>query len=121
VDRARAVDGVPDIAEGSTWMPEGLAGEAKTARSGAAVEPARDSRPDLILCDLGTPGMDGYETCRRLRQLPGSGKALIAAVGGYGGPGDRRQSPEAGFDRHRVEPIGRATLEEPADRAAAKE
>jgi two-component system CheB/CheR fusion protein len=62
--------------------------------------------------------MDGYETCRRLRQVPGMEKVLIAAVSGYDGPEDRRKSQETGFDRHLVKPIGRATLEELVKRAA---
>jgi two-component system CheB/CheR fusion protein len=62
--------------------------------------------------------MDGYETCRRLRQLPGLGKVLIAAVSGYGSEDDRRTSNEAGIDRHLAKPIGRAILEELVNSAA---
>ncbi len=65
------------------------------------------------------PGMDGYETCRRLRQVPGLEKVVIAAVSGYGAPEDRRKSQEAGFDRLLVKPVGRATLEELVKGAAA--
>ncbi len=119
VDRALVVDDVPDIAEGFSWMLEGLAGEIKMAHSGAeAVEQARDFRPNLILCDLGMPGMDGYETCRRLRRLPGLEKAVIAAISGYGGEEFQRKSQEAGFDRHLTKPIGRAVLEELVKSAA---
>jgi CheY-like chemotaxis protein len=57
------------------------------------------------------PGMDGYEACRRLRQVPGLEKTIIAAVSGYGGEEERRKSREAGFDRHLVKPTGRATLD----------
>jgi PAS domain S-box-containing protein len=122
VGRALVVDDVPDIAESFSWMLEGLAREVKVAHSGpAALEQARDFRPDLVLCDLGMPGMDGYETCRRLRQLPGLGKAVIAAVSGYGGEDFQRKSLEAGFDRHLVKPIGRAVLEELVKSAAASE
>src|SRR5438874_578384 len=69
-------------------------------------------QPQVILLDIGLPGMDGYEVVRRLRQKPGLEKALIAAVSGYGQDEDRRRSREAGFDRHLIKPIGRATLEE---------
>jgi CheY-like chemotaxis protein len=100
---------------------EGLAREIKMAHSGAAaVERARDFQPQLILCDLGMPGMDGYETCRQLRRLPGLEKTVIAVVSGYGGEEDRRKSQEAGFDRHLAKPIGRAVLEELVKSAAAK-
>jgi PAS domain S-box-containing protein len=112
VERVLVVDDNLDVAESLTWMLEGLAREIKMVHSGAAaVEAAGQWRPDVILCDLGMPRMDGYETCRSLRQLPGLEKTIIAAVSGYGGEEDRRKSQEAGLDRHLVKPIGRATLE----------
>ena len=81
VDRALVVDDNFDVAESMTWMLEGLAREIRMVHSGAAaLEAAPEFRPDVILCDIGMPGMDGYETCRRLRQLPGLEKVVIAAV-----------------------------------------
>jgi CheY-like chemotaxis protein len=85
-----------------------------------AIELGGRWRPDIILCDLGMPGMDGYETCRRLRQLPGLEKVLIATVRGYGSEDERGKSKEAGFDRHLVKPIDRASLEELVKSAAAR-
>jgi signal transduction histidine kinase/DNA-binding response OmpR family regulator len=119
VDRVLVVDDNPDVAEALTWELEGLAREFKIVQSGAAaVEAASQWRPDLILCDLGMPIMNGYETCRRLRQLPGLGGVVIAAVSGYGGDDDRIKSEAAGFDRHLVKPVGRKTLEELVKSAA---
>ena len=46
----------------------------------------RQWRPDIPICNIGMPGMDRYETCRRLLQVPDLEKAAIAAVSGYGGP-----------------------------------
>jgi two-component system CheB/CheR fusion protein len=113
VERALVVDDNPEVAEGIIWVLDGLAREIKMVHSGAAaIETARQWHPDLILCDLGMPIMDGYETCRRLRQLPGLGGVVIAAVSGYGGEEDRRKSQAAGFDRHLVKPVSRQTLEE---------
>lgn len=115
------VDDNFDVAQSLTWLLEGLAQEIKMVHCGlAAIELAGQWRPDLILCDLGMPGMDGYEACRLLRQQPGLEKALIAAVSGYGNEDDRRKSTEAGFDRHLVKPVGRAALEELVASAAAK-
>jgi two-component system CheB/CheR fusion protein len=115
------VDDNPDIAESFVMLLEGLAREVRTAANGPqALEAARDFRPDLILCDIGLPGMDGYEVARRLRQEPGLGKVLLAAVTGYGQDEDRRRSKEAGFDCHLVKPIGRAVLEELVRAAAAR-
>jgi two-component system CheB/CheR fusion protein len=111
--RVLVVDDSSDVAETLAWMLQGLAQEIQMVHSGlAAIQRVRQFLPDVILCDIGMPGMDGYETCRRLRQLPGLEKTLIAAVSGYGGEEERRKSKEAGFDRHLVKPIGRATLEE---------
>jgi PAS domain S-box-containing protein len=119
VARALVIDDNLDVAESMTWTLGGLAREIKMVHSGqAALEVAPEFHPDVIVCDIGMPGMDGYETCRRLRQLPGLGEVVIAAVSGYGAEEDRQKSREAGFDRHLVKPIGRAILEELVQSAA---
>ncbi len=121
VARALVVDDNFDVAESMTWLLEGLAREIKMVHSGtAALELVPEWRPDIILCDIGMPGMDGYETCRRLLQVPGTEKVLIAAVSGYGSEEDRQRSKEAGFNRHLVKPIGRTTLEELVGSVAAQ-
>ena len=113
VDRVLVVDDYPDVAESLVMLLGGLAREVRTAQSGPqALEMVRDYRPDLILCDIGLPGMDGYEVARQLRQKPGLDKVLLAVVSGYGQEEDRTRSQEAGFNRHLVKPIGRADLEE---------
>ncbi|WP_437675503.1 ATP-binding protein [Sorangium sp. So ce131] len=71
----------------------------------AALEAARASKPDLILLDIGLPGMDGYEVVRLLRAEPEPKRAYIAAVSGYGQDQDRRRSREAGFDAHLTKPV----------------
>jgi PAS domain S-box-containing protein len=67
---------------------------------------AAEFRPDLVLLDIGLPGIDGFEVARRLRQLPEGDRPLVAAVTGYGQEEDRRRSREAGFDEHLLKPIG---------------
>ncbi len=57
-------------------------------------------------------------TCRRLRQVPGLGTTVIAAVSGYAQEEDGRRSAEAGFDRHLVKPVGRDSVEELVEIAA---
>jgi PAS domain S-box-containing protein len=107
------VDDDLDVAESLAMLLEGLAQDIRMAHSGPeALEVARACLPNIILCDIGMPGMDGYEVARRLRQEPHLEKVLLAAVSGYGQEEDRRRSQEAGFDRHLVKPIGLATLEE---------
>jgi len=61
--------------------------------------------PDVILLDLGLPGLDGYEVARRIRALPDGDRYLIVAITGYGEDRDRRRSTEAGFDAHLVKPV----------------
>jgi CheY-like chemotaxis protein len=74
-----------------------------------ALEIAHAEQPQVLLLDIGLPGMDGYELCRRVRQQ-GLGDALIIAMTGYGQERDRRRSKEAGFDTHTVKPVDYAEL-----------
>ena len=74
-----------------------------------ALHLAATTQPGVVLLDIGLPGMDGYELCRRLRQS-GLGNALIVAMTGYGLERDRRRSQEAGFDTHMVKPVPPAEL-----------
>jgi CheY-like chemotaxis protein len=62
-------------------------------------------RPQIILCDLGMPGMDGYELVRRLRQAPELDGAALVAVTGYGQEEDRRRTQAAGFHHHLTKPV----------------
>jgi CheY-like chemotaxis protein len=76
------------------------------ARDGAAgIELARESRPDVVLCDLGLPVVDGYEVARTLRRTPDLAGTLLIAVSGYGSPQAREQALEAGFDHHLTKPV----------------
>ncbi len=76
----------------------------------AAIEAARQNRPDYILLDIGLPGMDGYQVAERLRRQRPEFRPTIIALTGYGQEDDRRRSREAGFDHHLVKPIDHATL-----------
>jgi CheY-like chemotaxis protein len=70
----------------------------------AALAAAEAFEPDVVLLDLGMPGMDGYEVCRRLRRMPELAGVRVIAVTGWGQDSDRRRSAEAGFDHHLVKP-----------------
>ena len=72
---------------------------------------APEFRPDLVLLDLGMPGMDGCEVCRRLRRVPGLAGVRVVALTGWGQEEDRRRSREAGFDQHLVKPVDFEALE----------
>ena len=70
-----------------------------------ALEAAIANPPDVVLLDIGLPGMDGFEVARRLRELEGPNRALLVALTGYGREDDLRRSREAGFDHHLVKPV----------------
>ena len=71
----------------------------------AGVEAARLVRPQVVLCDIGLPGMDGYAVANVLRRTPETAGARLIAITGYGRDEDRRQALEAGFHEHLVKPV----------------
>jgi signal transduction histidine kinase/ActR/RegA family two-component response regulator len=66
--------------------------------------------PEVLLLDIGLPGIDGYEVAVRLRRLAGLDQALIVALTGYGRDEDRKRSRDAGFDNHLIKPVDLAAL-----------
>ena len=76
----------------------------------AALEVAPSLLPQVVLLDIGLPGMTGYEVGRRLRGHPATAAALLVAVTGYGQPEDAARAREAGFDRHLVKPVAPETI-----------
>jgi signal transduction histidine kinase/DNA-binding response OmpR family regulator len=79
--------------------------EVKVASEGmAALKIAEDFRPDVVLLDIGLPGMNGFEVAHRLRTQPESRDALLIALTGYGEAESRTRSAQAGFDFHMVKP-----------------
>ena len=83
-----------------------------TAHSGqAALDAVDDFKPEVLLLDIGLPGMDGYELARRLKEKLADAPAFYVAVSGYGRDEDRRQSKSAGFDAHLTKPVEWEELE----------
>jgi CheY-like chemotaxis protein len=78
----------------------------------AGVATAQEWKPDVVVCDIGLPGLDGFGVVRALRQDPATAKARMIAVTGYGGDEDRLKAREAGFDAHLVKPADPAALRE---------
>jgi CheY-like chemotaxis protein len=66
---------------------------------------ATNTAPDLVLLDIGLPGMDGYEVCRRIRVLPNRGAPCVVALTGFGQESDRVAAAQAGFDAHLTKPV----------------
>ena len=75
---------------------------ARDGRSGLQL--ARELRPDVVLCDIGLPDMDGYEVARRLRAEPALREVRLVALSGYALDEDLRRAREAGFDAHEAKP-----------------
>ena len=71
----------------------------------SALEAARADPPDVMLVDIGLPGMDGYELARRVRQDAALRDVLLIALTGYGREEDRRRALAAGFHHHLVKPV----------------
>jgi CheY-like chemotaxis protein len=78
----------------------------------AGVATAKAWRPDVVVCDLGLPELDGYGVVRELRRNPDTSKARMIAVTGYGSDEDRLKTREAGFDAHLTKPADPAALEQ---------
>jgi signal transduction histidine kinase/ActR/RegA family two-component response regulator len=95
--------------------------EVEIAASGIdGIQAARQFHPEVVLCDLGLPGMNGFEVAAELRRDPSTRSAKLIAVTGYGRDEDRRRSREAGFDLHLTKPVDPSRLrallrERPAD------
>jgi CheY-like chemotaxis protein len=76
----------------------------------AALEEARCFRPEVVLLDIGLPGLDGYHVAHALRSEEWGRQILLIAVSGYGEDEARRRSRAAGCDHHLVKPVDPAEL-----------
>ena len=85
--------------------------EVRVARDGpGALEELAAADAEIVLLDIGLPGMDGYEVARLIRKRPGGESIVLVALTGYGQDDDRRRSIEAGFDHHLTKPVDPAAL-----------
>jgi PAS domain S-box-containing protein len=103
--RILVVDDNGDAAE-SLALVLGMTGhEVRLAGDGpSALAAAAEFRPEIVLLDIGLPGMDGYEVARRLRSGDGPRDMSLVALTGYGQDADRERARAAGFDHHLVKP-----------------
>jgi CheY-like chemotaxis protein len=106
------VDDNIDVIKSTKMLLELWGHEIQTSMDGlSGIKAAQLFKPEVILLDIGLPGIDGYEVARRLRQLPGTKGVLLIALSGYGQTEDLRKSREAGFDHHLVKPADIDQLE----------
>jgi signal transduction histidine kinase len=118
--RVLVVDDLPDVAETMAELLELMGHYVLTAiDGGGAVELALRERPDLVLLDIGLPGLNGFEACRSMREGGLTG-TVVVAVSGHGNPEDRRLSQVAVFDEHLVKPVDLALLRALVDRCASR-
>lgn len=110
--RFLVVDDNIDATDSQAALLRLLGHQVETAYSGAvALEKARAFRPEIVLLDLGMPGMDGFEVARQLRAMPEGREVLLVAQTGWGQEEDRRRTRAAGFDAHLAKPVDVAALQ----------
>jgi len=103
--RILVVDDNLDSAESMAMFLRIMGHEVRTAHDGlAAIEVAEEFQPEVILLDVGLPGINGYKVAQQIKERRGADVVLIA-VTGWGQEEDRRRSKEAGFDYHLTKPI----------------
>jgi CheY-like chemotaxis protein len=107
--RVLVVDDNVDAADSVALMLQALGADALAAYDGSsAIELARTKRPQVVLLDIGMPGMDGHETAAHIRAHPvepGGDRVRLIALTGWAQPEDRHRSERAGFDMHLVKPV----------------
>jgi CheY-like chemotaxis protein/two-component sensor histidine kinase len=109
--RVLLVEDNADVAESMAMLLEFLGHSVEVARDGlAALEAAQRMHPDVMLIDIGLPGMDGFEVARRVRASQ-TGRITLVALTGYGLDEDRERTRSAGFDYHLTKPVDMDALE----------
>jgi len=104
--RILVVDDSVDAAESLAILLRLQGHDVRVAHDGpAALAAAAAFHPEVVLLDIGLPGLDGYEVARRLRRRRRMAKALLVALTGYGQEEDRHRALEAGFDHHLIKPV----------------
>lgn len=100
------VDDNPDVAESFALLLELWGQKVHIAYNGEdALERCTQLHPDIVFLDIGLPGIDGYETARRLRQTEAGRNVYLVAVTGYGQEEDIAHATAAGFDAHLLKPV----------------
>lgn len=103
--RILVVDDNVDSAQTSSLLLKLQGHEVQAVFDGqTALKTAQKFRPEIVLLDIGLPGMNGYEVAQHLRESSGTKGALLIALSGYGQAEDRQRSQKSGFDYHLVKP-----------------
>jgi CheY-like chemotaxis protein len=111
--RILVIDDDHDVADSLVMFLETFGATVRVAYGGdAGLAALAAFKPDLVFLDLGMPGMDGYETARRIRALPEGREVRLVALTGWGQEQVRDRAREAGFDRQLTKPAGFEALQE---------
>ncbi len=111
--RVLVVDDNHDASEVLSILLESMGFNAKAVNSGpAALAALPNYRPNVILMDIGMPGMNGYEVARHIRAQPQFNDIKLLALTGWGQEEDRRLSHNAGFDYHLTKPVDSTVLKD---------
>lgn len=101
------------LAKTTGWLVEALGYDYRLAHNGKdAVDIAAEYRPQVVMMDIGLPGMNGYDLCRLMRAEPHLADTIFIAQTGWGQSEHRQMAQEAGFHHHMVKPIDFAKLQE---------
>ncbi len=104
--RVLVVDDNQDSMESLAMLLGFWGHDVLTAGDGTeAVEIARQQRPDVVILDIGLPGIDGYEVARRMLAQDETRRPALVAMTGYGQAEDRQRAREAGFALHLIKPV----------------
>jgi signal transduction histidine kinase/PAS domain-containing protein/ActR/RegA family two-component response regulator len=109
--RVVVIDDNPAAANAMQRLVNVLGGQCRVAYDGeSGLTHVREFQPDIVILDIGMPGIDGYETCRRIRAEFGP-QLLVVALTGWGQDRDKRKAWRAGFDVHLTKPADPIALE----------
>jgi len=104
--RVLVVDDNTDVAETIAVLLSHWGHDVKSAADGpTAVEIAAAQHPDVVLLDIGLPGMSGYEVAEQIRANPALSDTVLVAMTGYGQAEDKKRSRQAGITHHLVKPV----------------
>jgi len=111
--RVLIVDDNQDAASSMAMLVEALGGTSRAAYDAqSGLDALAEFGPDVVVLDIGMPGIDGYEMCRQIRLRPSGRHVVVIALTGWGHPQDKQKALDVGFDAHLTKPVDPAAFQE---------